>query len=144
MATSFDIPEDLFLQKVEDFDIAEALPEDLESFLDGWLASAITNFEKCLKSLDYDKITREIESELDNDENEILSWLMLVEWNVPKVFTIDNVKMKMSTKDFKAFSQKNHTEGIISMTEYARIISRKKISRYLRKNIKISSLYDGR
>lgn len=141
MATSFDIPENLFLKKVEDYDIAEALPEDFKQFLDGWLTSAISNFEKCIQSLDYNMIDREITSDLTNDENEILAWLMIVEWNVPKVFSLNNIEMKMSTKDFKAFSQRNHTEGLISMTEYARLMSRKKISRYLRKNIDISMLY---
>lgn len=141
MATSFDVPESLFLNKISDRSLLSMDTTDLETFLDGLLISSFTWFRKCKNSLAYDDSAREITADLIDDENEILSSIMVQQWLKPKLFNLDLLRMNMSTRDYNEFSQANHIDKFKALYEESRIEYKQMIRAYVDENTDLDDLY---
>jgi len=141
MATSFDVPENLFLNKISDRNLISMSPTELETFLDQLLISSFTWFRKCKNSLEYDGILREITADLIDDENEILSLIMVQQWYKPHKENIDVIKQQLSTREYKRYSQANHLDQLQKAYEQSRIEYKQVIREYVDRNTNLADLY---
>ena len=141
MATSFDVPENLFLNKISDRNLLNVSEPELTDFLDQLLISSFTWFRKCQNSLAYNGTSREITADLIDDENEILSMIMVQQWLKPQVNNIDLLKQKMSTREYKYYSQANQLDAIERLNVSTRIEYKQLIHAYVEDNIPLSNLY---
>lgn len=84
MATSFDTIENQALVTVNDYKIAKLYAQgdaaNFQSWLDGFLLTAVPNFLNCQQSLAYDATARTFTSDLTNIEVSILADLWIIAW----------------------------------------------------------------
>ena len=115
-----------FLSKITDDMYMELTPQDTLKILEQLLFSALPKFEFPRQSLEYTLIGTETEDgeiksqyafvyPLTNEEINILSTYMIVEWLGQQLASIENVRMKYSGSDFKFTSQANHMQKILQM-----------------------------
>ena len=138
--TPFSIVYDSFLSKVTDDMYMELTELDTFRILQELLISAIPKFEFPRKSLnDYEESYIEDEGkykgvesdnkevtvfyhagghfnvELTQEEINILSTYMIVEWLGQQLASVENTRMKYSGSDFKFTSQANHMQKILTI-----------------------------
>lgn len=127
--TPFSVVYDSFLSKITDDMYMELTPQDTEKILEELLASAIPKFEFPRQSLQFILVKREEEydevgeplyqvcfkNKLTDQEINILSTYMIVEWLGQQLATIENTRMKYSGSDFKFTSQANHMQKILQL-----------------------------
>ena len=86
MATPYEDIYSRFLSKITDYDLPNIPDDELESMLCGWLTSAISKFRKCESDLSQrDDELRTFLVDLVDEEKEILSILMTIEWLQPQI-----------------------------------------------------------
>jgi len=141
MATSFDVPQNLFLNKISDRNLINITPTELEAYLDQLLISSFTWFRKCKNSLEYDSGSRTILADLIDDENEILSLIMVQQWYKPQIKNIDLLKQVLSTREYKIHSQANQLEKLQEDYVESRIEYKQVIRDYVDRNTNLSDLY---
>lgn len=96
-----------FLQKITDFDILKLDEEDFFYECFQLLKSSVARFtvsnDICIveQSSEFNRV-------LTSLEIDILSLGMVLAWVEPKINNIALYKMKLSSKDYKSFSQANH------------------------------------
>lgn len=112
MATPYEIVDNSFLNKITDDILLSLLPEDIESLLDKYRVSASIKFKQCKKLGDKDNDLRVFNQDLTDEEVEILSNLMVLEWLKPQINSIELLKQSLTTKDYKFYSQANHLETL--------------------------------
>ncbi|PLR99934.1 hypothetical protein CVD19_00855 [Bacillus sp. T33-2] len=61
---------------------------------------------------DRDETLKQFNKDLTEEEQEILSNLMCVEYLTPKLITDDLLKQTLSSKDYKLYSQANHIKEL--------------------------------
>ena len=125
--TRFSVVYDNFLSKITDDMYLELTEEDTKKLLRELLISAIPKFEFPRNSLAYDYIESQVEESqeedpgwvflepLNQEEINILSTYMIVEWLGQQLASIENVRMKYSGADFKFTSQANHMQKVLQM-----------------------------
>lgn len=117
-----------FLSKITDDMYMELTEQDTYSLLQQLLLSALPKFEFPRQSLQYTEIDTGQEDDegnaivekvfinvLTNEEINIISTYMIVEWLGQQLASIENVRMKYSGNDFKFTSQANHMQKILQM-----------------------------
>lgn len=109
--TSFDDIIDLALVEVNDYRLTklyENRPEkEFNTYVDGFLISAIPLFTKCNKSLDYNLEDREFLVDLDSLEKSILAKLWILQW-----YRKDNQTYALYRQHLQnSGSFKNHSES---------------------------------
>lgn len=83
MATSFETVIDLALAQVDDYKLVKLYgqnPAQFNRWCDGFLISAIPNFNLCRQALTYDAVLRQFDSDLTNSEISILADFWVIEW----------------------------------------------------------------
>lgn len=126
--TPFSLIYESFLSKITDDMYMELTPQDTQKILRELLMSAIVKFEFPRQSLDYqEKETDEYNENnlpifeegfnnlLTNEQINILSTYMIVEWIGQQLASIENVRMKYSGSDFKFTSQANHMQKLVQL-----------------------------
>ena len=124
--TPFSVVYDAFLSKITDDMYMELNEKDTNKLLEELLISGIQKFEfprvnlfdyVPKKSLDKkDKTaTGYFKCILTNEEINILSTYMIVEWLGQQLASIENTRMKYSGSDFKFTSQANHMSKILTL-----------------------------
>lgn len=99
---------DILSGMYSDFEFLQLTPEIQENVLEGWLISATSEFDKCKQDLsDRDETLRHFNVNLTDSEKKILAKYMLCEWLSPKLYTVENLRNHLSTKDFNMFSPAN-------------------------------------
>ena len=110
--TPFSVVYKSFLSKITDDMYMELTPQDTEKILQQLLLSALSSFEFPRQSLEYQEIEKaketnnedqeEIKTEfvfinkLTNEEINIISTYMIVEWLGQQLASVENVRMKYS------------------------------------------------
>lgn len=115
MGTAFQNVFDAFLARIESDDWS--LPEELEMAERDWfelMKIAIFRFKYPRVSLDFDIETDTFESELTNDEIQVLAVLMKHEWIRRCIASWEEIKMLYSNKDF---SQANHLDKLLKLSQ---------------------------
>ena len=125
--TSFSKIYESFLSKITDDMYMQLTPEETYQILRQLLLSAIHKFEFPRQSLDYQlkKIKKENDNtiflkwyftnRLTDEEINILSNYMIVEWLGQQLASVENVRMKFSGSDFKFTSQANHMQKLLQL-----------------------------
>lgn len=108
MATSYDVVDNAFLNKITDDYFLNLTETELQNILDKYRNSANVKFKKCSKLSNKDDVLRQYNEDLTDEEVEILANLMILEWLKPKIYSMELLKQSMSSKDFKLYSQANH------------------------------------
>jgi hypothetical protein len=113
MATPFSDVYVFFTSKISDYSFLNLFQDELEDTLEPYLNSASVKFKRCKKDLsDKDTTLKTFNSDLSDEEKEILSTLMTVEYLSPKLITSDLLQQTLGTKDYKLYSQANHIKEI--------------------------------
>ena len=109
--TSFDEIIDLALVTVNDYRLSKLLNEqgedEFNTYVDGFLISAIPYFSECRQSLDFDIEEREFSADLTTLEKSILANLWIIQW-----YSRDNQTYALYRQHLQAASSfKNHSES---------------------------------
>lgn len=125
--TPFSYVYESFLSKITDDMYMELTPQDTYKILWQLLVSALPKFEFPRQNLDYIEENQEDEYEdnnlqkwhfinkLTNEQINIISTYMIVEWIGQQLASIENVRMKYSGSDFKFTSQANHMQKLLQL-----------------------------
>lgn len=108
--TSFDEVIDLALVTVNDYRLSKLAEQDqtgFNTYVDGFLISAIPYFPECRQPLDYDEENREFFVDLTVLEKSILANLWIIQW-----YARDNQTYALYRQHLQAASSfKNHSES---------------------------------
>ena len=139
MSTSFSLVYDNFLSKITDDMYMEMTELDTFRLLEDFLITAIPKFEfprvnlmayelsyeepSTYKGVESDNIEVAailykggvFDAELSQEEINILSTYMIVEWFGQQLASVENTRMKYSGSDFKFTSQANHMGKLLSL-----------------------------
>ena len=128
--TPFSYVYESFLSKITDDMYMELTPQDTYKILWQLLVSALPKFEFPRQNLDYVEDNQEDEydnqidnnlqrwhfiNKLTNEQINIISTYMIVEWIGQQLASIENVRMKYSGSDFKFTSQANHMQKLLQL-----------------------------
>ncbi|MET3209914.1 UNVERIFIED_CONTAM: hypothetical protein ABIC26_002862 [Paenibacillus sp. PvR008] len=98
-----------FQSKIQDYTIDEMFLrsiEDYEDYLTGFLKSGLVKFSYCKSDLsDRDEENKNFTADLTELEQEILSQLMLGEWFEKEVNNILDMRLAISSSDWKRYSE---------------------------------------
>lgn len=122
MGTRFDEVYSYALTVIKDYQLDKLAKDNFDAFLLYWeniLITVIPDFDGCLKSLDYEYLIEQPTTEgekkipcfketLDIKEKSILGKLMVIGWFTGKVQDVIQFQGKLSTRDFKTFSEANN------------------------------------
>lgn len=116
--TTFQEIYDNLKSKILDYDFIDLDVEQENEMLGLKLKSALSKFvtSKNIK-MDMDKGT--FNRDLDGLEIEILTYGLLCEWLSPKIYTSELLEQRLSSNDFKQFSQANHLSELIALKKQA-------------------------
>jgi hypothetical protein len=112
MATPYQNIYSRFLPKITDYSFVDMLDFDVEEYLETFLKSSIVKFRYCNKLIERNETTKEFVQDLTDEEQEILSCLMTIEYLTPKLLTDDLLKQALNSKDYSMYSQANHIKEI--------------------------------
>ena len=115
MATTYSVIDNAFLSKIKDHYLLNMDVEYLQELIDGYRRSAIVRFKHCKKLKYRDEDTKEFTQDLTDEEIEILSSLMVLEWVKNQVNSIEVMKMTMTLKDYTVFSNAQQLNSLLSM-----------------------------
>jgi hypothetical protein len=101
-----------FTPKITDFNFANLMDAEVEEYFETFLKSSIIKFRYCDKLSDRDETLKQFNKDLTDEEQEILSILMSVEYLTPKLLTDELLKQTLSSKDYSLYSQANHIKEI--------------------------------
>lgn len=114
-----------FLSKITDDMYMELTLQDTEKILYELLVAALPKFQFPRQDLSYQQIQVEGQyeeqtiwafvNELTQQEINIISTYMIVEWIGQQLASVENTRMKYSGSDFKFTSQANHMQKLLQM-----------------------------
>lgn len=108
MATTFNDIIDMALITIQDYKLNEMYTtnqSDFETITEGFLLRGLPKFNTCRQSLDYDLETKSFVSTFTKIEISILSDLWVEEWFEFQVNNVTQFNGKMTTNDFKHYSE---------------------------------------
>jgi len=142
MATPYSNVYNLFLAKISDYSFANMTQEELESIMHDYLKVAAGYFDYyCSQNLDMDDTNQQFLSTLTSEEENILSLLMVVEYLKSQLLSAEKLRMFLSDKDYKIYSQANHIRELKELYDSLRNEAEGLISRYTFKRFGVT--YDG-
>lgn len=112
MNTPFAVVDNLFLSKITDDMFLSMEEADVQILLDSYRFGANVKFKKCKKLSDRDEELRVYNQKLNDEELDILSNFMVLEWIKPRINSIELLEPSMSTKDYQTFSNANHINSL--------------------------------
>jgi hypothetical protein len=141
MATPYDSIYQSFLQKISDYSFLSMDDTTLKSNLFGYLKSSITKFKRCKNNLSQrDDISSQFYIDLTDEEIEILSIYMMVEYLSPKLVTSDLIQQSLSAKDYNIYSQANHIKEIRTLRDTYKLEAEQAMVRYTLYNADLSDM----
>jgi len=100
---------DLFLDEISDSTFLQFPEIDRDLILKKLLLKSLSRFKACKTDLlDKDDSLEQFNSDPSDEEQLILSTIMRYHWLNQKVYNIELIKQRMTTKDFKLSSQAEH------------------------------------
>lgn len=98
----------------------------MEDLLYNYLLSAIAKFRKCKNDLsDRDDELRQFNKDLEDEEVEILSILVVREWLAPRLHSVLTVNQFFSDSDSKYYSQAAHLSELQELDNRLKIEAQK-------------------
>ena len=106
MATPYEKVYNRFLQKISDFNLAEADDYSFDEMINGWLNSAVIRVRKCQHDLSKrDDEFQEFEEDLSDLEIELLALGMVDAWVTPMLNSTELTLQFIGGKEEKYYSQ---------------------------------------
>ena len=131
MATTYETIYNRALNKITDYELANLPSRDLEEMLHDWLISAIAKFRKCKNDLkDRDEELRQFNIDLEDEEIEILSIMMVREHLSPQLHSTLLTKQIFSGKEQNYYSQAAHLKELIDMDNNLKVEAQKLMRDY--------------
>jgi hypothetical protein len=116
MPTPYDNIENLFLGEIKDTTLLDYIETERINILDGYLLKAITRFKACQKDLsDKNDILKQFNQTLTDEEKLIIATCMRKFWLNDKIYNLELLKQRMSTKDWKLTSQAEHLKNLTTL-----------------------------
>ncbi|MEM4995013.1 hypothetical protein WKH56_20825 [Priestia sp. SB1] len=131
MPTPYEDVYERFMGKIYDYSYLKISQEQLESIILPYLKTSIVKFKKCRQNLkDRDDVTGVFNTDLTEEEQEILSQLLLVEYLTPKLNHSDNLESVLSPSEYARFSQANKIKELRELRASAKSEANKLIMDY--------------
>ncbi|MCM1315246.1 MAG: hypothetical protein NC244_07765 [Alistipes senegalensis] len=114
MATSYSDVINMFIFKTKAYKLMDLPLEDKNEIAVSYLKSACAKFYKKCKHnlLNCDEDFQTFEEDLDLDEMDILSEIMITEWLSPQIYNDELLESRLNTKDFTEYSPAKLIEQI--------------------------------
>lgn len=120
-----------FRTKVLDYDFAQLTKEEEDSVLLSIMNVALPKFERvCTKLKDRNNELYYFNNDLEIEEIDIISELMLEVWTGQRLHNSELLRNKLSTKDFSFFSPANLLNQLRELHKDAKKNSRSMINQY--------------
>lgn len=139
MSTPYSEVDTMFLEDIKDDSFFLFEEEEREEILNGLRKKAVTRFKQCKKDLsDRNETEKQFNSILTDEEKLIIATAMRKFWLNDKIYNLELLQQRMSSKDWKLTSQAEHllrlsvlkqdleseiSRMIVSYTNYAYSIS---------------------
>lgn len=125
MSTPYNDVYSKFLSNIKDSKLVDTdvyTADELESFLYDYMVKAGSiRFKECKVDLsDRDDVLKQFNNTLSDEEQTILSKCMIIEWLSPYVNNANNLKERLSTKDYQIFSPGNQLKAILELYNAAK------------------------
>jgi predicted Fe-S protein YdhL (DUF1289 family) len=118
MPTPFSKIDDMFLSDISDDTLLDYTEEERENILDSLRIKAITRFKACKQDLsDRDEVNRVFNQDLSDEVCLIISTIMRKFWLNDKIYNLELLRQRMSTKDWKLTSQANHLQILTELKQ---------------------------
>lgn len=118
MPTPFSKIDDMFLSDISDDTLLDYTEEERENILDSLRVKAITRFKACKQDLsDRDEVNRVFNQDLSDEVCLIISTIMRNFWLNDKIYNLELLRQRMSTKDWKLTSQANHLQTLAELKQ---------------------------
>lgn len=118
MPTPFSKIDDMFLSDISDDTLLDYTEEERENILDNLRVKAITRFKACKQDLsDRDEVNRVFNQDLSDEVCLIISTIMRKFWLNDKIYNLELLRQRMSTKDWKLTSQANHLQILTELKQ---------------------------
>jgi hypothetical protein len=143
MATPYSDVINVFLGKIDDYDIIKFTDIQKEEIITGYLISACVRFKKACKVdlFDRDEILKQFNQSIDDEIIDILAETMIVEWLKPKVLSTENIKNFLNANDYKiAASPANLLKETRETLEMCKKESKRLINNYSFANADLGKL----
>lgn len=109
MATPYSEIDDMFLSEISDSTFLDFAVDDRESILNSLRIKAISRFKACQIDLnDRDDTLKQFNNTLTDEIKLILATIMRKHWLSDKIYNLDLLRQRMTTKDWKSTSQAEH------------------------------------
>jgi hypothetical protein len=109
MASPYLEVDNMFLADISDDTFLNYTEEEREEILDGLRKKAITRFKACKKDLsNRDETLKQFNEDLTDEEKLIIATVMRKFWLNDKIYNLELLKQRMSTKDWNMTSQAEH------------------------------------
>ena len=109
MSTPYSKIDNMFLSDISDDTLLDYVEEERSEILNNLRVKAITRFKACKKDLtDRDDETQQFNEFLTDEECLIIATIMRRFWLNDKIYNLELIKQRMSTKDWKQTSQAEH------------------------------------
>ena len=108
MSTSIREIFDLFMLRVSDYrlnHLFDTSEEDFDTYLQGFLEFAISDFDICDQDLNYDETTKTFSDTLTRENKTVLATLMMKYWLEKLVNDITQLNLHITDRDFKVASE---------------------------------------
>lgn len=113
MGTPFSEIYDLFLSKIDTYELASLDETTLEENMQLWLMGAIPHFQLCKKNLeDMDIDLSQFNVELNISEKAILSLYMIHEYTFTFLMREENLSQALNSKDYRMYSPQGQMKAI--------------------------------
>lgn len=131
MATLYSTVYDRALSKITDYELASLPNYDLEEILHGYLLSSIAKFRKCKNDLkDRDEEIRQFNTDLEDEEIEILAIMMVREHLAPQLHSTLLYKQIFSGKEQNYYSQSAHAKELRELDNSLKVEAQKLMRDY--------------
>lgn len=118
MPTPFSKIDDMFLSDISDDTLLDYTEEERENILDSLRVKAITRFKACKQDLsDRDEVNRVFNQDLSDEVCLIIATIMRKFWLNDKIYNLELLRQRMSTKDWKLTSQANHLQILTELKQ---------------------------
>lgn len=109
MSTPYSKINDMFLSDISDDTFLDYTDDEREDILDSLRIKAITRFKACKQDLsDRDETAKVFNQDLSDEVCLIIATIMRKFWLNDKVYNLELLKQRMSTKDWRLTSQAEH------------------------------------
>ena len=142
MATPYSDVINNFLGKITDYELPKFLLTERETIVYGYMVTSCSKFKRLCKVdlSDRDDTEKQFNQDLDDEIIDIITESMIVEWLKPKLYSLENLRNVLNTKDYTQFSPANLLDKIQTTYKEAKLESKRMMNNYSHYHGKIDEI----